>query len=82
MPMPSLDVVGKNISWLHEDGTRYWGQVKKVYYTMHRHPKYPNSANRELRRKMKVERNDGHVFVISGEHEDLKRMKAMPDVVS
>ena len=70
---PPLDEVGKKICWRpHPSSDLFYGEVVKVGFSYHPHPKYPNTSLRELRTVLTVMIPDGRMFKMSGEHEDLK----------
>ena len=70
---PPIDEVGKKICWRpHPSSDLFYGEVVNVGFTYHKHPKYPNTSLRELKKVLTVMIPDGRMFKISGEHEDLK----------
>lgn len=79
IPAP-VDVPGKNISFkLTPNGIRLYGEVIKVFFDIGPHPKYPNSQNRQLYKRLSVALADGRIMKLKAEQEDLKRYQVIAD---
>ena len=78
IPTP-VDVVGRNVSWRNEGGHTLYGEVIKVGFKYHPHPKYPNTSLRITTKVLTLLMADGRVFKVSGEMKDLKRMGMVAD---
>jgi hypothetical protein len=74
-----VDVPGKQVTWVNESGHRFFGEVTKVFFRNIPHRKYPDSCLRELHKFMTIRMADDREFVVSARHEDLKKMKMIPE---
>lgn len=74
IPAP-VDVKGKSVTWVGDDGFRYFGTVQKVFFRHAPHDKYPDSCLRKLVKFMTIHMPDDRVLTVSADHYDLKRMK-------
>lgn len=84
--MKALDVPGRKVRWRPSGVHEYLsGEVLKVWYDIGADPRYPKGSRgykngiRALFTKMSVQIGDGRIFVMSAEHEDLKKIKMMAD---
>ena len=74
-----VDVPGRKVTWLTESGSRMYGETIKCYLESipAKKPAYPKQ--RELTRRIIVVANDGRIFDIAADQDNLKKIKMVAE---
>ena len=75
----SVDVPGRIVSWMTEGGSRLYGEVARVYLEHYKPENALYDKQRFLRKRLVVVSNDGRVFDMSGQWEDLKKIQMVAE---
>jgi hypothetical protein len=74
-----VDVPGRVVSWVTESGSRLYGETVKAYLEPYKPKNALYDKQRFLRKRIVVIGNDGRMFDLAAEQDDLKRMKMVAE---